>query len=96
MGMEIDSLEIAIQAQAKDASNQIDSLYGKLNQLKTALNGTAGSYRKAATEIGRVTSAIRSLASTRIPNFNGLIQQLEALSRINLSGLANKKIDIDI
>ena len=95
MGMEIDSLEVAIRAQAQDASRQIDTLYGKIGSLSKALNGTAGSYRKTATEIGRVTAAIRGLASIRIPNLNGLIQQLETLST-SIAGLSNKKITVDI
>ena len=96
MGMEIDSLEVAIRAQAQDASRQIDTLYNKIGSLSKALNGTAGSYRKAATEIGRVTAAIRGLAAAKIPNLNGLIQQLETLSKIDLSSLANKKINVDL
>ena len=96
MGMEIDSLEVAIRAQAQDASRQIDTLYSKIGNLSKALNGTAGSYRKAATEIGRVTAAIRGLAASKIPNLNGLIQQLETISKIDLTGLANKKINVDI
>ena len=96
MGMEIDSLEVAIRAQAQDASKQIDTLYGKLGSLSKALNGTAGSYRKTATEIGRVTAAIRGLAATKIPNLDGLIRQLDFLSKLDLSNVSNKKINIDI
>ena len=96
MGMEIDSLEVAIRAQAQDASRQIDTLYGKIGSISKALNGTAGSYRKAATEIGRVTAAIRGLAASKIPDLNGLIRQLDVLSKVDLSNLVNKKFTIDI
>ena len=80
MGMEIDSLEIAIQAQAQSASRQIDNLYSKLGTLAKALNGTTGGYRKTATEIGRVTAAVRALANTRIPNFERIVTQVSSLS----------------
>lgn len=95
MGMEIDSLEIAIQAQAQSASRQIDNLYSKLGTLAKALNGTTGGYRKTATEIGRVTAAVRSLANTRIPNFERIVTQVSSLSTA-INGLQGKKVNIEV
>ena len=96
MSIGIDSLEIAIQAEASTAASQIDTLYSKLGSLAKALNGTAGGYRKMATEVGRVTAAVKALASVNIPNFSKLVAQLETLSNINLQGLATKKVSIDV
>lgn len=95
MGMEIDSLEIAIQAQAQSASRQIDNLYSKLGTLAKALNGTTGGYRKTATEIGRVTAAVRALANTRIPNFERIVTQVSSLSNA-INGLQGKKVNIEV
>lgn len=95
MGMEIDSLEIAIQAQAQSASRQIDNLYSKLGTLAKALNGTTGGYRKTATEIGRVTAAVRALANTRIPNFERIVTQVSSLSTA-INGLQGKKVNIEV
>lgn len=96
MGMEIDSLEIAIQAQAREASREIDGLYQKLGNVASALNRTASGYRSAAKEAGRMAAAFRSIASIRIPNFSGLIQQMESLSKIDFKGMTNKKFEIKV
>ena len=63
MAMELDRLEIAINAQAKNANSEIDTLYQKLGNVAQNLNRTSSSYRSAAREIGRLTAAFRSLAS---------------------------------
>ena len=70
MGMDIDSLEIAIQAEASNATRQIDNLYNKLGTLSKALTGTAGGYRKMATEVGRVTAAVRAFTNLKAPNLD--------------------------
>ena len=95
MGMEIDSLEIAIQAQAKAAASEVDSLYQKLGNVATALNRTSTAYRSAAKEAGRLAAAFKAVAAVRIPDFGSLLTQLTALSKINLNNLT-KKVDIDI
>jgi len=95
MGMEIDSLEIAIQAQAKAAASEIDGLYQKLGNVATTLNRTSTAYRSAAKEAGRLAAAFKAVAAIRIPDFGSLITQLTALSKINLNNLT-KKVDIDI
>ena len=70
MGMDIDSLEIAIQAEASNATRQIDNLYNKLGTLSKALTGTAGGYRKMSTEVGRVTAAVRAFTNLKAPNLD--------------------------
>lgn len=91
MGAEntIDSLEIAIQAEASKASKEIDILYSKLNRASSG-------FRNAAKEAGRMAAAFRSIASVKIPNFSGLVQQMQTLSRIDFKGIANKKFNIDV
>ena len=96
MGMEIDSLEIAIQAQAKAAASEIDILYNKLGNVASVLSRTSSGYRTAAREAGRLAAAFKTFASIRIPNFAGLLQQLDALSKIDFRGLANKKIEVEV
>lgn len=96
MAMELDRLEIAINAQARTATSEIDSLYQKLGDVATGLSRTTSGFRSASREVGRLTAAFRSLASTRIPNFDKVIQQLNALSKIDFKMLTNKKINIDI
>lgn len=96
MPMEIDRLEVAIEAQASSAVNQIDRLYEQLNKVSGALGGTASAYRSSAREIGRVATAVRSLSAIRIPDFSKLINQLQMLAGINLNNLSSKKIKIDV
>lgn len=89
MGAEIDRLEVAIEAEASKASKEIDILYSKLNR--------AGSgFRNAAKEAGRMTAAFKSIASVKIPNFSGLVQQMQTLSKIDFKGITNKKFNIDV
>lgn len=95
MGMEIDSLEIAIQAQAKAAASEVDVLYQKLGNVASALNRTSTGYRTAAREAGRLAAAFKAVAAVRIPDFGTLLNQLNLLSKIKLDNLT-KKIDIDI
>lgn len=95
MGMEIDSLEIAIQAQAKAAASEVDVLYQKLGNVASALNRTSTGYRTAAREAGRLAAAFKAVAAIRIPDFGTLLNQLNLLSKIKLDNLT-KKIDIDI
>lgn len=94
-GMEIDRLEIAIEAQARQASSQIDGLYNKLGQVANILTRTSGAYRSTAKEIGRLAASMQALARTKLPDYSRAITQLEALSKLKLTGL-NKKVRVDV
>ena len=96
MGMEIDRLDIAIEAQASGAARELTTLYEQLNKVSSALGGSASAYRSSAREIGRVAAAVRSLSAIRMPDFSKTINQLQALARINLNNLSSKKIKIDV
>lgn len=96
MGMEIDRLDIAIEAQASGAARELTTLYEQLNKVSSALGGSASAYRSSAREIGRVAAAVRSLSAIRMPDFSKTINQLQTLARINLNNLSSKKIKIDV
>ena len=94
-GMEIDRLEIAIEAQARQATSQIDGLYRKLGQVAYILNNTGNGYRNMAKGIGTLASSMQALARTKLPDYSKAITQLQALSKLNLNGL-NKKVMVDV
>ena len=97
MGMgEIDRLDIAIEAQAREAVKDIDSLYNKLNNVASALTRSAGAYRSSAKEIGRMAAAIRSLAAAKIPNLSQFVQQMQMLSKLDFKNFGTNKFKVDV
>lgn len=84
----MDRLEIAIEAQARDANRELNALYSTLGNIANALNRSASGYRNTARELGRVTAALRTLASIKIPNFSNL-NSISRLAKIDPTGLAN-------
>ena len=95
MAMEIDRLEIAINAQARNATSEIDALYSKLGDVADRLNRSSSSFRSATKEMGRLTAAFRALANVRIPHFDAILSQINALS-VALGKLQGKKVAVDV
>ncbi len=91
----MDRLEIQIEAEAKAASSEIDSLYQKLGNVANVLKRTSTANRSCAKEVGRLASAFRTLADASIPNFDKIITQINSLESA-MSKLQGKKVNVDI
>lgn len=95
MGMEIDSLDIAIKAQAKDVASEVNNLYGALDKVANSLSRSTSGFRSATREAGRMVAAFKSLAKVKLPDFTDTINQVATLGRV-LEKVEGKKVSIDV
>lgn len=87
---DLDSLQIKIQAQAQQASNQIDTLVKKLGKLSTSLSGIkAGGLNQLSNGVNSLSSAMGNIKNVDTRTFSTLAKNLDKLSNINTSGLSN-------
>lgn len=88
--MELETLEIKIQAQARQASGQIDALVTRLGRLSSALSGlNTGNLNSLATGVKRLSSSMSAMRSVDTRTFSALARNLNKLSGINATGLNN-------
>lgn len=88
--MELESLEIKIQAQAQQASGQIDALVTRLGRLSSALSGlSTGNLNSLATGVKRLSNSMSAMRSVDTRTFSALARNLNKLSGINATGLNN-------
>ncbi|WP_444240815.1 hypothetical protein [Eshraghiella crossota] len=88
--MELETLEIKIQAQARQASGQIDALVTRLGRLSSALSGlSTGNLNSLATGVKRLSSSMSAMRSVDTRTFSALARNLNKLSGINATGLNN-------
>lgn len=88
--MELETLEIKIQAQARHASGQIDALVTRLGRLSSALSGlSTGNLNSLATGVKRLSSSMSAMRSVDTRTFSALARNLNKLSGINATGLNN-------
>lgn len=82
--MELESLEIKIQAQAQQANNQIDALVARLGRLSAALSGlSTGNLNSLATGVNRLASAMTAMRGIDTRTFSAVARNVSKLGSIN-------------
>ena len=88
--MELETLEVKIQAQARQASGQIDALVTRLGRLSSALSGlSTGNLNSLATGVKRLSNSMSAMRSVDTRTFSALARNLNKFSGINATGLNN-------
>lgn len=87
--MDIDSLEVKIEASAKAAAREVDLLYSKLNNVASALTRASGGIKITTTHVSKFTSSVSRLAGVRLTGFTGMLRQLSGsaphINKLSLS-----------
>lgn len=87
--MELETLEIKIQAQAQQASGQIDALVTRLGRLSSALSGlSTGNLNSLATGVNRLAGAMTAMRGIDTRTFSAVARNVSKLGAID-SGKIN-------
>lgn len=82
--MELESLEIKIQAQAQRASGQIDALVTRLGRLSSALSGlSTGNLNSLSTGVNRLAGAMTAMRGIDTRTFSAVARNVSKLGSIN-------------
>lgn len=82
--MELESLEIKIQAQAQQASGQIDALVTRLGRLSSALSGlSTGNLNSLSTGVNRLAGAMTAMRGIDTRTFSAVARNVNRLGSIN-------------
>lgn len=82
--MELESLEIKIQAQAQQASGQIDALVTRLGRLSSALSGlNSGNLNSLSTGVNRLAGAMTAMRGIDTRTFSAVARNVSKLGSIN-------------
>ena len=82
--MELESLEIKIQAQARQASGQIDALVTRLGRLSSALSGlSTGNLNSLSTGVNRLAGAMTAMRGIDTRTFSAVARNVSKLGSIN-------------
>lgn len=82
--MELESLEVKIQAQARQASGQIDALVTKLGRLSSALSGlNTGNLNSLSTGVSRLAGAMTAMRGIDTRTFSAVARNVSKLGSIN-------------
>lgn len=82
--MELESLEIKIQAQAQQASGQIDALVTRLGRLSSALSGlNTGNLNSLSTGVNRLAGAMTAMRGIDTRTFSAVARNVNRLGSIN-------------
>ena len=82
--MELESLEIKIQAQAQQASGQIDALVTRLGRLSSALSGlNTGNLNSLSTGVNRLAVAMTAMRGIDTRTFSAVARNVSKLGSIN-------------
>lgn len=82
--MELESLEIKIQAQAQQASGQIDALVTRLGRLSSALSGlSTGNLNSLSTGVSRLAGAMTAMRGIDTRTFSAVARNVGKLGSIN-------------
>jgi hypothetical protein len=82
--MELESLEIKIQAQAQQASGQIDALVTRLGRLSSALSGlSTGNLNSLSTGVSRLAGAMTAMRGIDTRTFSAVARNVSKLGSIN-------------
>lgn len=82
--MELETLEIKIQAQARQASGQIDALVTRLGRLSSALSGlNTGNLNSLSTGVNRLAGAMTAMRGIDTRTFSAVARNVSKLGSIN-------------
>lgn len=82
--MELETLEIKIQAQARQANGQIDALVTRLGRLSSALSGlSTGNLNSLSTGINRLAGAMTAMRGIDTRTFSAVARNVSKLGSIN-------------
>ena len=82
--MELETLEIKIQAQAQQASGQIDALVTRLGRLSSALSGlSTGNLNSLSTGVNRLAVAMTAMRGIDTRTFSEVARNVSKLGSIN-------------
>lgn len=82
--MELESLEIKIQAQAQQASGQIDALVTRLGRLSSALSGlSTGNLNSLSTGVNLLAGAMTAMRGIDTRTFSAVARNVSKLGSIN-------------
>lgn len=82
--MELESLEMKIQAQAQQASGQIDALVTRLGRLSSALSGlSTGNLNSLSTGVNRLAGAMTAMRGIDTRTFSAVARNVSKLGSIN-------------
>lgn len=82
--MELETLEIKIQAQARQASGQIDALVTRLGRLSSALSGlNTGNLNSLSTGVNRLAGAMTAMRGIDTRTFSAVARNISKLGSIN-------------
>lgn len=82
--MELETLEIKIQAQARQASSQIDALVTRLGRLSSALSGlSTGNLNSLSTGVNRLAGAMTAMRGIDTRTFSAVARNVSKLGSIN-------------
>lgn len=82
--MELESLEIKIQAQAQQASGRIDALVTRLGRLSSALSGlNTGNLNSLSTGVNRLAGAMTAMRGIDTRTFSAVARNISKLGSIN-------------
>ena len=82
--MKLETLEIKIQAQARQASGQIDALVTRLGRLSSALSGlNTGNLNSLATGVNRLAGAMTAMRGIDTRTFSAAARNISKLGSIN-------------
>lgn len=86
----IETLDIQVKSSTARAVTALDNLANKLYDVSKAFKSVdTGSMRNYSREIGRVSSALKSMSGIKInvPKLSGLSKQLQSLTNVNFTAL---------
>lgn len=82
--MELETLEVKIQAQAQQASGQIDALITRLGRLSSALSGlSTGNLNSLSTGVNRLAGAMTAMRGIDTRTFSAVARNVSKLGSIN-------------
>ena len=86
----IDSLDIQITAQAKDAEKSLKQLVKRLSKLSTSLMGTGSASKNFANGVNRLTDSVNKVTAVDPTKIDSLARNVRKLSGLNVTGLQEK------
>lgn len=90
MSAEIDRLEIAVEASASKANQQLERLANKLNQVSKSLSGiNAGGLSGLANDIEKLGKSMQTMNTVKTSDFTRLANNIQKLTQVNAAGLNN-------
>ena len=82
--MELETLEVKIQAQARQANGQIDALITRLGKLSSSLQSIDSSgINRLATGVNRLSNSMSAMRSVDSRSFSTLARNIKTLSSID-------------